>query len=459
MSTPQTGMPAPSSAPQATMREFFAVIFRRRWLIIGLFLTVTATVMVIAFSTPTRFESSGRVLVTRGERESALTGRVQLLNDWEADLASEVAKVHSTPVLRRAQEKLETNARGSGHPAPTIDRTGVDVEVLGKSNVLAIGYSDLNPAVAQQVCDALIRAYVELRQAKETIESDTLFASELASIDRQIDARLAERKAIAGRAGVTNAQDQSRAWLSEMAYLEQRRDDEKAQLASAQASLREMRELMDNPNVDLPTSDTQFTSENALRTLKDRITQQQANIATLRERYRDDSPEIQSAMSTLETLQALLRKEVNARVLLMKGRTDVLQAQVDAISQSVADLRARLDHLPGDQNALEDVEAAIKTLRDRHDEFVKARDQAHITANVSSGVMIQLLNPAGPATPKNTLDLVRLGLAPAFSLVVGIGLAFFIDGLDLTVRTAGQAEEYLEVPVLATLPDRRSRRG
>jgi capsular polysaccharide biosynthesis protein len=52
---------------------------------------------------------------------------------------------------------------------------------------------------------------------------------------------------------------------------------------------------------------------------------------------------------------------------------------------------------------------------------------------------------------------VRLLLAPAFSLLVGIAIAFFIDGLDLTVRTANQAEEYLDLPVLASLSERRRR--
>jgi capsular polysaccharide biosynthesis protein len=57
----------------------------------------------------------------------------------------------------------------------------------------------------------------------------------------------------------------------------------------------------------------------------------------------------------------------------------------------------------------------------------------------------------------NPLDFVRLGLAPAFSLLVGIAIAFFIDGLDLTVRTANQAEEYLDLPVLASMGERRRR--
>jgi uncharacterized protein involved in exopolysaccharide biosynthesis len=458
VNTLPSGPPTTSTGQQATMREFFAVVFRRRWLIVGLFLAVTATVLVIAFSSPTRYLSSGRVLVTRGERESALTGRIQILNDWEQDLAGEVAKVRSASVLQRAREILEQRAKAAHRQAPPLNIVGVEVDVLGKSNVLAIGYSDLDRAVAQEVCDALITSYVESRQER-TFGADSMFASELGRIDHQLDVAQARRQAIATRAGVTDAQDQSRAWLSEMSFLEQRRDDRMSELAAAQASLRTMRELINNPAVDLPTMDQQFTNEGALHTLKERITDQQGSIARLRERYRDDSPEVQNAMGTLETLQALLRKEVEARVSMVQARIQTFQAQLASTNQSIADVRVKLDRIPGDQNELENADAEIKTLRLRHEEYVRARDQARITANVSSPVQVQLLNPAGPAVARNTLDIVRLALAPAFSLVVGLGLAFFIDGLDLTVRTAGQAEEYLELPVLATLPDQRSRRG
>jgi uncharacterized protein involved in exopolysaccharide biosynthesis len=58
---------------QATSRELFAVMFRRKWLILGLFFVVTATVTTLAFTTPVSYVSSGRVLVMRGERLSALT--------------------------------------------------------------------------------------------------------------------------------------------------------------------------------------------------------------------------------------------------------------------------------------------------------------------------------------------------------------------------------------------------
>ena len=99
-----------TSARQATMREFFAVLFRRRWFIVGLFVAVTATVMTISLTTPTTFSSSGRVLVIRGERQSALSPGRQLFSDWEQELASEVANVRSTPSWS-ARAPCSTSAR------------------------------------------------------------------------------------------------------------------------------------------------------------------------------------------------------------------------------------------------------------------------------------------------------------------------------------------------------------
>jgi uncharacterized protein involved in exopolysaccharide biosynthesis len=459
---PQTGnnpQVAPS-ARQATMREFFAVLFRRRWFIIGMFFVVTATVMTISLTTPTTYSSSGRVLVIRGERQSALSPGRQLFSDWEQELASEVANVRSTPVLERTRALLDERAAKSGKKAPKINFGSVDVEVMGKSNVLGIGYTDLDPEVAQQICDALLTSYVEYRQNRQRLgQPESFFEAKLESLNTEIEKRLSERQQIGLSSGVTNAADQAREWGNQLGSLEQRRNEAAADLAEAQRSLKAMRDLQQNPDIDLPTLGMPFTNESALVGLKQRIMEQQARIATLRERFRDDAPEVQNAMETLETLQALLRKEVEARLTMSNSRIESLQARLAVHERDLNELRGRLGLIPGSQRHLDDLEAEIKTLRERVTEFSKARDQALITANTSQERSVVLLNPAGIAAAQNTRDYVRMALAPGFSLVVGIGLAFFIDNLDMTVRTAGQAEEYLEIPVFATLSERRSKRG
>ena len=56
---------------------------------------------------------------------------------------------------------------------------------------------------------------------------------------------------------------------------------------------------------------------------------------------------------------------------------------------------------------------------------------------------------AGPSKPK---VLLNMALAVAVGLIVGVGLAFFLEYLDTSVKTMEDVENYLQVPVLAVVP-------
>src|SRR5262249_39727847 len=161
----------------------------------------------------------------------------------------------------------------------------------------------------------------------------------------------------------------------------------------------------------------------------------------------------------LETLQGLLRKEVEQRVRLAASHTQSLQAKVAVLDAEIASIHEQLETAPQSLNRVDEMDAQLVTLRGRLREVTARQGEAAITANPMAAVNVVVLPPASIAEPVNPLDFVRLGLAPAFSLLVGIAIAFFIDGLDLTVRTANQAEEYLGLPVLASMSERRRRNG
>ncbi len=130
-------VPAPSSSQRATAREFFAVVFRRRWIIIGLFAATLGTVLAVTLGTPRYFVSSGQVLVRRGEQQSAMNPVRQVANEWEIELGSEIQTARSRPVLEHAQKLLDKERLGQ--PAVVLDERRVEVGVTGKSNVLVLG--------------------------------------------------------------------------------------------------------------------------------------------------------------------------------------------------------------------------------------------------------------------------------------------------------------------------------
>jgi len=78
------------------------VVFRRKWIILGLFLVTTLTVLVVVFSSPTDYRSIGKVAIRRGEQESVLQPGRRVSN-WEEEIATEVQVVRSQPVAERAR--------------------------------------------------------------------------------------------------------------------------------------------------------------------------------------------------------------------------------------------------------------------------------------------------------------------------------------------------------------------
>ena len=446
-------VPAPTSSERATAREFFAVVFRRRWIIIGLFLVTLATVLLVALSTPTKYVSSGQVLVRRGEQQSTMTPVRQISNDWEIELGSEIQTAQSWPVLQRAQKFLDEERRGQ--PTVKMEKLDVIVTVTGKSNVLAIACRDRDPRVAERGCDALLRAYIDYRERSELNYPRGFFDGELKQAATEVERWTAKRREFANQTGIVDLSAQRLNLIQLRGVLEQRQMEATTLLVEAKSLYRLMGQLKQSPGIDMPSLVQPIMNDGGIALVKERVVQQESYIAKLRERYRDDSSVLTNAQATLDTLRLLLQREVETRYAISRSNVEVQQAKLDVVNRDLAAVDAQLAPM-GDLEARSaeiDNQSAIWHLR--YTEFAKSSDQARVNQNTMKRISVFLLNPASPARPENTRDYVRLGLAPAFSLVVGVGLAFFIDGLDLTVRTSPQAEEEVRLPVLAAIRERK----
>jgi uncharacterized protein involved in exopolysaccharide biosynthesis len=439
---------------QATAREFLTILFRRKWLIIGLFVATTVTVLALTLTAPITYVSAGRLLIKRGVPQSALTPARVNEGNWEEDLGSEMEVIKSYSVVSRAEAFLKSEMP-AGTKVPKVQVRDIGVAVVGKSNAILVSYTDRDPKVAQQICDAVIRAYIDYRQTLVALPfPKVFFDTQLHEVESELGEKVELRRNYLAREGVVEIDFQGRKVLDLVGVLDERRTLTRSNLVEAQSELQTMKELSENPLVDVPF----LGDESTLQDLKQKIINEQARIAQLRERYLDHAPEVVAAQSTLDTLRKMLKEEVNARLIVAQTKVKSLQARLNEEERDAARARAEIAAMPVKERTISGLDRDIKLLTERRTELVSNRDRALVNENTTPNINVILLDPAEEAEPRNPRDKVRLALAPAFSLVVGIGLAFFLDGLDLTVRTSGHAEQALELPVLASLPDRRRRR-
>lgn len=447
-----------SGARQATAREFLSVLFRRKWIVIGLFLVTSLTVAIIALSQRMEYVSSGKVMVKRGEQESMLTPTRRFAGQWEEELGSEVQVVKSDPVLTLTRETLAKQI-AAGQPVVELDPKKVEVEVVGKSNVMAVAYVDPDPDAARRVCGALLDAYVTYRQRQLSLAYPReFFDRQRGDVERDLARWTEMRRQFSNHEEVFDITEQQRAMINQISILENRRSDVSADLAEAKAEEQEMAALTTSGSVDMPSFARLYSSESPLLLAKRKVIDQEAVVANLRARFLDESPQVVQATSALETLRAILAREVDSQIKISQSRVQVLEARLAAFDHDIRDLHATLDAMPNKETRLEQMNREITRLEDRLKGLDEKSDEALVNERTSQRANVYLIAPAGPATPAHTRDYVRLALAPAFSLVVGIGLAFFLDGLDVTVRTSGHAEEAVELPVLTAVTERRRAR-
>jgi capsular exopolysaccharide synthesis family protein len=159
---------------------------------------------------------------------------------------------------------------------------------------------------------------------------------------------------------------------------------------------------------------------------------------------------VQKLMDTLESQindrVAGLMAGLDTQLSTTKASLDTLQAEVATAKQQDLDNAVTFQPYYAEKRKLLDLEETHKILNMK----ITANS---IDSKIPTTSMVQITDPAepgkAPVKPNKTVNIV-LGLI--FGLVMGVGLAFFIEYLDTSVKTIDDVERTFQAPVLGVIP-------
>jgi len=352
------------------------------------------------------------------------------------------------PVKKEPEEELEAK---SDAIAKAISGSLI-VTPIRNSKLVTISYLSSNPDFATLIVNSVTKAYIEdLLDMKMSSSRNAM--------------RWLTEKAEEERTKVQKSEEALQEYMrskdivtleNRIAMVPEKLSEVATKIAVAETKRKEVeslynkvKEIMENP--DKAETIPAITSDPTIQSLRVQILKAEQNISDLSKKIGQKHPAMIAAVADLKVLREKKDQEIRRVVESIRNEYELAVANEENFRKMAAQTKNETMNLNEkfiQYEALKRETEASKQLFDAIVKKIKEQDITQDIRTVDVWVVEKAEVPTSPATP-NKAHNVLLGLI--VGLLGGIGIAFFVEYLDNTIKSAEDAEAKLGVPVLGVV--------
>lgn len=335
----------------------------------------------------------------------------------------------------------------------------IDVREVRNTNLLQIGVESTDPQEASDLANTIAQEY----QRKRIEDQQKTLSRSLSTLEEEVEKQ---------RRKVDEASDKMGRLRSELGIVDLNPDSMEDPLSAQQSVLVNQEALVSEARLKASTLRAKYeeieklTGDELMRSLPTLEIQDQT-IQQVLPLYQEISSELARALQSglgarhptilsLRAKKATYEQQLNDQVSSIR-RT--LAANLEISDRSLKVLEDGLEKMRTDQRDSKTRNAEYANAKNDYIQAKKVLESAELRLSTETMQRSMPMSPAriweraepavGPSKPKVFINMV---LAVVVGVIVGVGLAFFLEYLDTSVKTMEDVENFLQVPVLAVVP-------
>jgi capsular exopolysaccharide synthesis family protein len=458
-------MNSSNNASEASLHavDYWQVIKNRYGVILLTFLLTFMSALVLTYVMPKKYESRAVVQVRSNDSKiQIMPGMPQQFGENQMTfLATEFEVIKSQKTLDEAIQKLQLMDHWNTDLESVRRRLRGIVEAEGMRGtsliVIKVRTNDSKDAkaIAEQVADSYAKRRNQLMEEQNSQVIDELQKAVKVQEDTVEDKRQALQTIIRTEgiiynpngSGETRFGDNETADMAAKAYVEteQNRIQLESQIETLLnydgAQLITYAAGLDLPDNLVKTLYPQFLE--AKRTLEGMMSSE-----GLGERH----PRVLAQRSVIDNMQ----KDLDHAVANLRG---VLKAKLDLAKETLKRMGERKNSTKSDAIKQSIASASFEDAKkefEQQQRILETLKTKAITEGIESTVTqkptIIHESPTESTIPVSPNIVINLSVGGVLGLVFGLGVAFFLEYLDTSVKSLEDVERYLQVPVLAVIP-------
>lgn len=452
--------------------DYWRIIRVRKTVILAVFLLVVITATLVTFILPESFESTARIRVERDVSDIETLGRQQYMaGDYNPYfIQTEFEVIQSRTILMQVIRELKLQSVWAKKYGASQDlseqeafellRNVIDLRPERNTSLIAIRvYSD-KPDEAARIANEIALQYqrYRLEQRKQmSVRGIDALREQAAKQEAEIQAMQDELEALRATIGLVEddpaGPSSSRSiMMQSVARLEAQRIDAERLLIGRDKLLAELQSKTSSAlRHALPTALDQ--PDYLYNELLGQLSFAEQQLAKVQQDFGPEHSEVQRVQAQVAELNRKIDERIAGILAGLQAQVASARAQVVRLTDEVANAKQREIELTERSRPYYDKKRKLEEMiRFRNILALKMLSEDTDKALPKTAV-VEIVDPATPALkPVRPNKPLNIALGIVVGLVVGIGLAFFIEYLDTSVKTIDDVERALQAPVLGIIP-------
>ncbi|HJQ34106.1 MAG TPA: polysaccharide biosynthesis tyrosine autokinase [Pyrinomonadaceae bacterium] len=508
-----------SLAPEpAHLREYLAVVLKRKWLILSLTVVVTSLVTIQMYRLPSIYEATTQIQIAQKTSNPLATGRggvgvIEIRSSDPNYWNTQLQKLKTQKLARQVILRLDLQNNGSflgtaqgtgvisglrrlitrekpkpqapiGSALPVVDESelsadtltpeqakmlepyedslsaNLNIEPIEKTNLVKIHFTHTDPQIAANVANTLAAIFRDNDIREETRGSQTaedVLANQIIDLQARVQANMQKRLNYRRQNDLPlgNIQGQNLTALQLSTYSTQMQEAEST-LRQAESDYQSALETRSNAGI---WAVPQVKSDQNVIRLRQKISELKEQRKALLVVYTEEWPAVKKIDEQLAQLEKELKDAPEEVIAALKNRYEAARKNEAGARSRYFGSRSRANSQSVAEISLGDLDQAIETDRQNLNLYMQRLNELRVTnGDRTSGNVSTIEEARTPREPVGPQRVRNIFMALLLSLGVGVGLAFLLDYLDDTLKTVEDVDRYLHLPTLALIPAPREHR-
>ena len=472
-------------------REFLRVVFRHRQKLVGFFLAVVLLTTVAMLVISPVYESEAKLLIKVGRETvsmdpSVLGPTMNVLQERANEINSEIGILTSPYLIEQVvtdvgiAEFVDVDDFSDDGQSRALEvavggfLNDLSASSSSDNDIITLKYRTSSALQAQQTLDRLIEHYLYRHiEIHGTQATPAFFEQHSVELLDKLTAAEEELEAFRANSQISSIEVQKEALIAQVSGIETTINEVNGQVDASGARITALQNSLDSRPEVRELNRTTGITNHAADLIKSKLIDLRMRETDLSARYPDNERALIDVRQQIRVADQELAKEREthteittgidrtAEALLLDMMTERSQlyaamARLQSLNSQLQVKQAQLDSLASDEIGLARLERDVDIADQEYREYMARRQRADISAAMDDSRVsnVSVLQPASfssnPVAPRRMLNLMLSILIGVFG---GIGLAYFAELLDESIKSRDDVARRLGLPVLMTLTD------